>query len=142
MRRKQEIVDFVNGLKRTYHTCDPFKLADIYGIKVLEYDSCSKWFKAHAVQFRGYAPYIAINSKYTDSSKVVLCAHELGHVLLHSETVNNFADSGGSINMDAEYEANLFTLALLEEQKNLRVAMADIAPYLLQTIVEQSVELR
>lgn len=42
--------------------------------------------------------------------------------------------------MEAEYEANLFALALLEDQANLRVAMEEIAPYLLQNIVEQSVE--
>ena len=52
----------------------------------------------------------------------------------------NFADVGGKINMEAEYEANLFALALLEDQANLRVAMEEIAPYLLQNIVEQSVE--
>ncbi|WP_051226561.1 ImmA/IrrE family metallo-endopeptidase [Butyrivibrio sp. MC2013] len=140
MRRKQEIVEFVTGLKNTYHTSDPFKLAEIFGIKVMESDSGAKWFKAHAVKFRGYTPYIVINVKYTESSKIVLCAHELGHIFLHNETVNNFADVGGRINMEAEYEANLFALALLEDQANLRIAMEEIAPYLLQNIVEQSVE--
>ena len=42
--------------------------------------------------------------------------------------------------MDAEYEANLFALALLEDQANLTMKMAEITPYLLQNIVEGSVE--
>ncbi len=138
--RRQEIVDFVNGLKKTYDTSDPYRLAEIFGIRIMERDNCSKWFKAQAVKFRGYAPYIAINSAYTDNSKMVLCAHELGHIFLHDDTLNNFADVGGKINMEAEYEANLFVLALLEEQDHLAVDMTEITPYMLQNIVEDSIE--
>ena len=138
--RKQEIVDFALGLKRTYNTDDPFKIADLFGIRVIMNSGYqSRNFKAQAIKFKGYAPYIVINEKYTKSSKKVLCAHELGHIFLHDETLNNFANVGGRLNMEAEYEANLFTLALLEEPENLNVKMTDIAPYLLQNIVEDSV---
>ena len=138
--RKQEIVDFALGLKRTYNTDDPFKIADLFGIRVIMNSGYqSRNFKAQAIKFKGYAPYIVINEKYTESSKKVLCAHELGHIFLHDETLNNFANVGGRLNMEAEYEANLFTLALLEEPENLNVKMTDIAPYLLQNIVEDSV---
>ncbi len=138
--RKQEIVDFALGLKRTYHTDDPFTIADLFGIRVIMNSGYqSRNFKAQAIKFKGYAPYIVINEKYTESSKKVLCAHELGHIFLHDETLNNFANVGGRLNMEAEYEANLFTLALLEEPDNLNVKMTDIAPYLLQNIVEDSV---
>lgn len=138
----REIVDFATGLKNTYHTCDPFEIAKIFGISIMETGSCPKWFKAHAVKFEGYAPYIAINKSYSDNSKKILCAHELGHVFLHDDTVNNFADVGGNINMEAEYEANLFTLALLEEQDILCVNMEDIPAYLLQSIMEDSIEVQ
>lgn len=138
--RKQEIVDLATGLKNTYHTNDPYELARIFGIRVLEREHCIKGFKAHAVKFRGYTPYIVINNKYSSQSKKVLCAHELGHALLHEDTVNNFADVTHKINMEAEYEANLFALALLEDQVNLNTPMKDITPYLLQTIVEDSVD--
>ncbi len=138
--RKQEIVDFALGLKRTYHTDDPFALAELFGIRILERSECHKGFKAQAIKFRGYAPYIVINSKYTDSSKKILCAHELGHIFLHDETLNNFADVGGKLNMETEYEANLFVLALLEDPENLAVSMTDIPPYLLQNIVEDSLK--
>ena len=138
--RKQEIVDFALGLKRTYNTDDPFKIADLFGIRVIMNSGYqSRNFKAQAIKFKGYAPYIVINEKYTESSKKVLCAHELGHIFLHDETLNNFANVGGRLNMEAEYEANLFTLALLEEPDDLNVKMTDIAPYLLQNIVEDSV---
>ena len=139
--RKQEIVDFANGLRNTYHTNDPFEIAKIWGIRILERDHGFKGFKAQAVKFRGYAPYIAINSNYTEASKKILCAHELGHIFLHDETLNYFADIGGKINMQSEYEANLFVLALLDDQARLKVDMTEIPPYLLQNIVEQSIEL-
>ena len=141
MRRKQEIVEFARGLKNTYGTNDPYELAEIFGIRILERDHGHRGFKAQAVKFKGYAPYIAINSKYTENSKKVLCAHELGHIFLHDETLNYFADIGGKINMETEYEANLFVLALLEDQNRLKVDMTEIPPYLLQTIIEENVEL-
>ncbi len=139
--RKQEIVDFARGLKNTYGTNDPYELARIFGIRILERSYGYKGFKAQAVKFRNYAPYIAINANYTENSKKVLCAHELGHIFLHDETLNYFSDIGGKINMEAEYEANLFVLALLEDQERLKVDMTEITPYLLQTIIEQNVEL-
>lgn len=138
--RKQEIVEFATGLKRTYRTCDPFKLAEIFGIRVEEYNSCTKWFKAQAVKFRGYTPYIAINGGYDERSKRVMCAHELGHIFLHDDTLNNFANPHSRINMEAEYEANLFALALLEERDNLVMDMENIPAYLVHTIVENSVK--
>ena len=138
--KREEIVEFATGLKRTYHTNDPYELARIFGIKVEEQLECMKWFKAQAVKFKGYVPYIVINGNYDERSKRVMCAHELGHVFLHDDTLNNFTNPGGRINMDAEYEANLFALALLEEQANLNMNMADIPAYLVQNIVEKSVE--
>ncbi len=42
--------------------------------------------------------------------------------------------------MEAEYEANLFALALLEDRDNLVMDMEDIPAYLVHTIVENSVE--
>ena len=139
--RKQEIVDFARGLRKTYNTNDPYELSELFGIKILERDHWYKGFKAQAVKFKGYAPYIAINANYTEHSKKVLCAHELGHLFLHDETLNYFADIGGKLNMETEYEANLFVLALLEDQARLNVDMTEIPPYLLQNIVEQSIEL-
>lgn len=138
--RKQEIVEFATGLKRTYHTCDPYKLAEIFGIRVEEQHSCTRWFKAQAVKFKGYAPYIVINGNYDERSRRVMCAHELGHIFLHDETLNNFANPYSKINMEAEYEANLFALALLEDRDNLIMDMEDIPAYLVHTIVENSVE--
>ena len=44
--------------------------------------------------------------------------------------------------MQSEYEANLFVLALLEDQSRLKVNMTEIPSYLLQNIVEQSLEFK
>ena len=69
-----------------------------------------------------------------------MCAHELGHIFLHDDTLNNFANVGGKINMEAEYEANLFVLALFEDQENLNINMAEIPSYLVHSIIEKSIE--
>ncbi len=138
--RKQEIVDFVNDMKRTYQTNDPYEIAGIYGIAIDEKPFCWPGFKAQAVKFDGYAPYIMINGSYPERSKRIMCAHELGHIFLHDDTLNDFAKTDGKVNMEAEYEANLFALALLEDQENLNMDMADIPAYLVRNIVEKSVE--
>ena len=67
--RNQEIVDLARGLKETYKTNDPYELAEIFGIRVEEKDHAHKGFKAQAVKFKGYAPYISINARYTDTAK-------------------------------------------------------------------------
>ncbi len=138
--RRQEIVDFANDLKNTYQTNDPYEIAEIYGISIHERTECIKGFTAQAIKFKGYVPYILINGNYPERSRRVMCAHELGHIFLHDDTLNNFANPGGRINMEAEYEANLFALALLEDQDNLAMDMADIPAYLVHNIVEESVD--
>ena len=41
-------------------------------------------------------------------SQLVLCAHELGHALLHSDDINNFAVTSKNAFKNVEYEANPF----------------------------------
>ena len=74
------------------------------------------------------------------SSRHILATTGTAPVFLHDDTLNIFANPGGRINMEAEYEANLFALALLEDQENLAMDIADIPAYLVQNIVEKSVD--
>lgn len=47
--------------------------------------------KAYTIRSDNYLTIIIINGRYEHKSQLVLCAHELGHALLHSDDINNFA---------------------------------------------------
>ena len=72
--RKQEIVELARGLKETYKTNDPYELAGIFGIKVLEKDHSYKGFKAQAAFLR--------NSTYPGKADDFLAALYAAKVLL------------------------------------------------------------
>ncbi len=84
--------------------------------------------------------YIIINSNYSPRSQKIICAHELGHALLHtdfSEKVSSmyFEDS----DLDGlEYEANMFALALLVDERQLSVNIAGIGNYIIKGIFEEN----
>jgi len=102
-------------LVRKYNTCDPFRLAEKLGIIVL--------FRSDFVKQRGAAViamknrFIFINSNLSEQRQRMVCAHELGHLLLHRSSCGK----GGlvlnhelfDINDQLEYEANVFAANLL-----------------------------
>ena len=47
--------------------------------------------KAYTIRSDNYPTIIIINGRYEHKSQLVLCAHELGHALLHSDIINNDA---------------------------------------------------
>ena len=111
----KDIISLARDIKNSWHTNDPYKIAERLGIVILHRDNCSKDFTAQTVKFAGYPTIISINNTYTDFSKKVLCAHELGHALLHEDSVNHFAVTNANISTNVEQEANLFAIALLTE---------------------------
>lgn len=58
-------------------------------------------------------PVILINKKIPDSRKVFTIAHELGHLVMHFDSVIN-------IDRDIEKEANMFAAAFLAPEKDIR----------------------
>ena len=114
LSRAREIISFAKGIRDCWHTNDPFELASIFGFKIKYLDSCYPDFKAQVIGIDGYPIVISINNKYSTKAKTVLCAHELGHALLHTDNVcNHFAQSVSSTHSITEHEANLFAVALL-----------------------------
>ena len=97
----------VENLKATYNTNNPFVICEHLGITVRE-RNFNETRKAYFVSIYGQ-PSITINSNYIEKSKNILCAHELGHIILGHTGVNNFE----SENQEAEREANLFAASLL-----------------------------
>ena len=145
MKNAKEIISLARGIKQTWKTNDPYKIAKHLGIVVLHRDNCIKDFTAQTVKFDGYPTIISINNAYTDFSKKVLCAHELGHSLLHEDSLNHFATTIKNVTTNVEYEANLFAIALLTDQNvddTLDVPLSSMNNYLLKTIMEHNIKFK
>jgi len=135
--RTKEIIAFANELKRVYGK-DPFKIAERYGYKVAFWDYKIKDFTAMIIKSDIHAPIISINNKYSETGKMVLCAHELGHVFLH-EGINHFKVTKENINSSVEYEANLFAVALLFEQSELSMRIDKMSNSTLKILLDYNI---
>ena len=132
--RSKDIIALAQELKK-YLGSDPFEIAKHYGINVIKKDSAMKNFKASIVKANGYSTTIFINERFSELSQKVLCAHELGHALLHEGT-NTFAVTSNNVGTNVEYEANLFAVCLLFEQKDIGINFSKMDNYTLQTLLE------
>lgn len=88
--RAQQIIRLACDIKSVWKTNNPFEIAEKYGIKVLIRNVNIGDFKAQTLKMEGYPTIISINGLYSTLSQKVLCAHELGHALLHTEPINHF----------------------------------------------------
>lgn len=139
----KDILRFVKDLKKELQTNDPYEIAEYYGIKVFHNAPPMKEFFAHTIQIPGYPTIISINDAYTDLSKKLLCAHELGHALLHTDTINHFRTTAN--NSDAERDANLFAISLVFDDdidKKLTMPLSSMSNYLLKEIIECNLKLK
>lgn len=134
-----DIVNLANGLKKQYKTSDPIKLAAIFGIQVCLHDQKACSFDAYTTKFEGYPTLIFINGQYTPLSQKVLCAHELGHCLLH-EGFNTFGTTVSNISTEVEYEANLFAVALLFNQKDVNTPFTSMDNYSLKSLLDYNIK--
>lgn len=112
------IEKIVNRLIRKYGTRNPFELADYFNTIVVF---------APLKGVRGFYQYfqrnnlIYIDSDLPEHERRLVCAHELGHLILHKRT-NTFAiNTYTSLNtVKYEKEANLFAVNLLISSEDLR----------------------
>lgn len=140
MTRTEEIIQFAHGLRTTYNTKDPFMIAEHFGFAIVREDNCVKDFKAHTLKLANYPTVIVINNSYTDFSQKVLCAHELGHALLHSNIINHFATTVQNAFTNVEYEANLFAVAFLCNEALLNTPLSSMSNYTLKYILDYNIE--
>ena len=90
--------------------------------------------KAYTIRSDNYPTIIIINGRYEHKSQLVLCAHELGHALLHSDDINNFAVTSKNAFKNVEYEANLFAVSLLFNESDF-----NISNYLLKQVLDYNI---
>ncbi|MBO5373391.1 MAG: ImmA/IrrE family metallo-endopeptidase [Lachnospiraceae bacterium] len=137
--RAYKIISLVNQIKVCLQTNDPYEIAAHYGIEVLHRDIDIKGFKAQTIKFEGYPTVISINQAYAEISRKVLCAHELGHALLHEGVINHFDVTQKNINSSVEYEANLFAVALLTEEEDFNIPREKLDSTMLKKIMDMNV---
>lgn len=139
----RDIIRLARGIRRNWRTNDPFEIAKRLGIRVLIRDVNLNGFKAQTIQMEGYPTIISINGAYAPFSRKVLCAHELGHAILHEgqSVVNHFDVTSHNVNSNVEYEANLFTLALLGNEKDFNIRFLDMSSAVIKSVLDYNIYL-
>lgn len=104
--------ELANQLIKKYSTNDPFEIAAHKNIKTL-------FWNLH-YEIKGFYKYIRrnkfifINSALPDYCQRFVCAHELGHALLHPKNNTPFMRESTLFSVDKiEVEANRFAVELL-----------------------------
>ena len=139
----KDIIALARGIKNSWQTSNPYEIAERLGIAVLHRDTNIKDFTAQTIKFPGYPTIISINNAYSELSKKVLCAHELGHALLHEDCINHFAITGKNVTRHVEQEANLFAIALLTDDSiddDLTIPLTNMNNYLLKCIMDYNIK--
>lgn len=96
---------------KKHRTNDPFEIADIYNINIFEHPLPSHIGGFYTKIF-GYS-YIVINSQKLREWRKAICAHELGHALLHNQEHTFIAMNDFVTESKLEKEANIFAAKLL-----------------------------
>ncbi len=135
--KTEEIIDFARDI-RTHWGQDPFTIAEKLGI-VVSYLPGKKT-DAYLLRANNYPMMINIVGCDSEVGRTVLCAHELGHALLHENTVNRFAGTYESIMDEREYEANLFAVALLFNEDEFCTPISKMNNYTLKGILDYNLE--
>ena len=133
--KSNKIKQAVEKLKSTYNTNNPFEICEHLWINDKE-RNFNETRKAYFVSIYGQTS-ITINSNYIEKSKNILCAHELGHIILGHTGVNNFE----SENQQAEREANLFTLYMLFDEDEFNMKFENMTNYLIKYTLDQNIKL-
>lgn len=112
------IKGIVNELVNRYGTRDPFEIAGLKNIKVIEYD-----LHPDILGFYKYIrrnKFIFLNSDLTHEKKVFTISHELGHSELHPRLNTPFLRKKTLLSTDKmEIEANRFAIELLLPDKEV-----------------------
>lgn len=137
--RARDIKRLAQDLRYNYNTKDPFIIAEKFGIRTVISNVLPKDTKAYTIKSENYPTIIMINGSYERKSQVVLCAHELGHALLHEDGFNSFAVTSKNAFKSVEYEANLFAVSLLFNERDFNMKILNMSNYLLKQILDHNI---
>jgi Zn-dependent peptidase ImmA (M78 family) len=102
----------IDKIVKKYHTRDPFELCDSLKVNCYILDLHKEINGLYQYEKRNQ--FIYINCNLSDELQKVICAHELGHAILHKKTNCTFLKKNTFFNVDKlEREANLFAAELI-----------------------------
>ena len=139
--KAKDIKKLAEDLRDNYGTRNPFKLAERYGIRVVVSKMLPIDRKAYTIKSDNYPTIIIINGRSEYRSQLALCAHELGHALLHTDDINNFAVTSKNAFKNVEYEANLFAVSLLFDERDFNIKVLNMSNYLLKQVLDYNIVL-
>ncbi len=117
---KHPIGSIAHRLTRKYGTHDPFVIAASLGIKTYVTDLGG--LKGFCCIIMGVCC-IFINENLSQEMQKMVCAHELGHCLLHEDNLKSggqYTEYNITANLNrAEYEANTFSAFLLIDDSEM-----------------------
>ena len=109
----QVIKDIVSGLLENYGTLNPFELCDCLDIKILKSDLGNEIKGFFQRTPTGYEV-IHINSEACEHEMKYICAHELGHAILHTSiSLSFFIENSMQVKNKYEIQADKFAAELL-----------------------------
>ncbi|KPU45805.1 metallopeptidase ImmA [Oxobacter pfennigii] len=107
------IDDIIVGLLETYNTNNPFELCDFLDIKIISSNLGSDIKGFFQRTEEGYE-IIHINSTLDYNESKYICAHELGHAILHTDlSISFFIENSLQIKNKFEIQADIFAAELL-----------------------------
>lgn len=117
----EEINNLVCNLVDLYETCSPFEICKKMGINILTLDlpnTVEGFFVNSAeVENKSYVS-ILINNSVPENKREKVCAHELGHVILHRNINSEKYSNDHNINLESfEFEAEMFSMILLSKNQ-------------------------
>lgn len=134
-----EIVQLAQNLKKKYNDLNPINICEKLNFKINYIKLKPNIYPAYTTKI-GKLSIINLNKHFTLTSQCVLCAHELGHALMHGDKlINEFDDDH---NGTYEYEANLFAVALLFNTEDFCMDITKMSNYLLKGILDDNIKLK
>ncbi|BDR67234.1 Zn peptidase [Clostridium tetani] len=107
------IKELILGLIDTYGTNDPFELCDHLEIKIME-SNLGNEINGFFQRTENGCEIIHLNSNLNHHNKKSICAHELGHALLHTNlSIGFFIENSLQVKSKYEIQADNFAAELL-----------------------------
>ena len=124
------ISSVVEKLCRKYRTRDPYELCKALGVKIRLKDLGTD-IKAYYF-YQSRISNIVLNWNVSESVRLILTGHELGHDQLHRDIakIKGFQETELFVaSSPNEYEANVFAAELLIDEKRLLLLLNDDVPF-------------
>jgi len=137
--KPKDIVRLANSIRKEWGD-NPTAIARKLGIVVFdEWESNVPGFTAQTMKLGDLPSVISINKIFDPFAKRLLCAHELGHAILHESTLLNYFNDDDTV---TEAEANLFALALIggeDIEKQLIMPLEKMDGAMLKAIMDYNI---